>query len=138
MSSPNTIRVLRENKEIINASLENLLTDDQIKAYLWMMQDPDIQTYFGSEIPVGFFDFYQHRYNDEKMIEDISRFIDKFTPHDGNHEAVREHFYSEVQKVRNYIKKSMDNLLNVLTYLYDNSSNGKSSIRKVSSIGIKC
>ena len=47
MSSPNTIRVLRENKEIIKASLENLLTDDQIKAYLWMMQDPDIQTYFG-------------------------------------------------------------------------------------------
>ena len=120
MSSPNTMRVLRENKEIIKASLQNRLTDDQIEAYLWMIQEPQIQLYYGQEMPVGFYDFYQHQYKDEELIADITNFINKFTPRDGDHQALRQEFHSEVQKVRNYIGKSIDNLLTVLTYLYDN------------------
>ena len=75
MSSPNTMRVLRENKEIIKVSLQNRLTDDQIEAYLWMIQEPQIQLYYGQEMPVGFYDFYQHQYKDEELIAEITNFI---------------------------------------------------------------
>ena len=93
MSSPDNteneiLKTLRNNQDFIKESVEksNKLTPDQIEAYMWMIQTPEIQRFYGHKIPAEFYDFYQHNYKHETMAP-IIEFINIFTINGGKNQV---------------------------------------------------